>query len=218
MENKYVHFGIEFDTNITPKHMTKENFVNKELEINKYLTEYAKNEALKNYNLNINYFTNLSQKDFNQAVKNLLKIYDFIQIYDLNTLKNKKGIYILILDKYKQLYIGQSSRDLKQRILRHFKITIPYQKVPIIKPDTLPIDSFKPLDITRIYALYVPQQITIDEIESKLIKQCPNNYILNKIIGGKPNNLADLLTRLGTGRIKKSLTIHDSRIKLIPKS
>ncbi len=205
MGNKYIHLGIEFDENTTPKYMTKENFVNKELDINKYLTEYAKSEALKNYDINMRYFNNLDENGFIQTVKSLLEAYKFVQVLNLNDVKNKHGIYMLVLDNYKQIYIGQSNRDLKQRILRHFKTTIPFQKVSFIRPDTLPIDAFKPLDTTRVYVLYVSHQDVMDEIETILIEKCPSNYILNKTIGGKPNDLMGLAIRLSVGRIKKNL-------------
>ena len=39
MDNKeYIHFGVVFNEEKTPKYMTKDNFVNRSLEKNKYLT------------------------------------------------------------------------------------------------------------------------------------------------------------------------------------
>ena len=201
----YYHFGIEFDEGKTPKHITKDNFVNKELPQNQYLTNFAKDQALKNYSLNMQYFRKLDEESFNIAVRQLLKIAHFINVSDLNVLKGKKGIYILVLDKYKQLYIGQSFRDLKERIIRHFKITIPYQRVPFIINDTLPIDAFKPLDTTRIFVLLNENQDILNEIEGMLISNCPKQFMLNKTIGGKSNTMRDFAIRLSTGRIKKPI-------------
>ena len=202
-ENEYYHFGICFDEKKTPKYMTKENFVNRELEKNKYLTEFAKNEALKNFDLNMKYFSSLNPKKFEKELEEVLSMYAFIEVSNLNNLKGNKGIYLLVLDNYKQIYIGQTNRDLKERILRHFKIEIPFQRVPFVRYDTLPIDAFKPLDTTRIFALFTSEQEVMDEIESKLIEKCPAEFILNKTIGGKANNYMDVAIRLSIGRIKK---------------
>lgn len=206
MDNKeYIHFGILFNEEKTPKYMTKDNFVNRNLDQNKYLTNFAKEEALKNYDLNIKYFNNLNQEEFDRTLEKLLNLYAFVEVTDLNEIKGGKGIYVLVLDKYKQIYIGQTNRDLKARIVRHFNIDIPFQRVPFVKYDTLPIDAFKPLDTTRIYTLYTSEQSVIDEIESKLINECDKKFLLNKTIGGKANDYMDLAIRLSVGRIKKDI-------------
>jgi len=201
----YNHFGIIFAEEKTQKYMTKENFVNRNLERNNYLTDFAKKEALKNYDLNINFFNSLNNNEFNDALKEVLNTYAFIDVKDLNAIKGKKGIYILVLDEYKQIYIGQTIRDLRERIIRHFKIEIPFQRVPFIKKDTLPIDAFKPLDTTRIFVMFINDQKTMDEFESNLIKKCPNKFLLNKTIGGKANSYFDVAIRLSTGRIQKDI-------------
>lgn len=205
MRNEYKYFGVWFNEDKTPKYMTKDNFVNYNHEKNKYLTEYAKNKALENYDINIKYFESLGKEEFENAVNDCLNTYAFAEIFDLNDIKGKQGIYILVLDNYKQLYIGQTSRDLKERIMSHFKIEIPFQKVPFIEYDTLPIDAFKPMDTTRIFAIFTSEEELIDNIESKLISKCPNKFILNKTIGGKANSYVELFIRLGLGRIKKDM-------------
>lgn len=210
MDNKeYIHFGVLFNEEKTPKYMTKDNFVNRNLDQNKYLTNFAKEEALKNYDLNIKYFNNLNQEEFDRALEKLLNLYAFVEVTNLNEIKGGKGIYVLVLDNYKQIYIGQTNRDLKARIVRHFNIDIPFQRVPFVKYDTLPIDAFKPLDTTRIYTLYTSEQSVIDEIESKLINECDKKFILNKTIGGKANDYMDLAIRLSVGRIKKDVENND---------
>lgn len=210
MDNKeYIHFGVLFDEEKNPKYMTIDNFINRNLEQNKYLTDFAKEKALKNYNLNIRYFINLNQEEFNRTLTYLLNLYAFVEIKDLNEIKGRQGIYILVLDNYKQIYIGQTNRDLKARILRHFNIEIPFQRVPFVRYDTLPIDAFKPLDTTRIFTLFTSEQNVIDEIESKLINECDKKFLLNKTIGGKANNYIDLAIRLSVGRIKKDIENDD---------
>ena len=78
MDNKeYIYFGILFNEEKTPKYMTKDNFVNRNLDQNKYLTNFAKEEALKNYDLNIKYFNNLNQEEFDRTLEKLLNLYAF---------------------------------------------------------------------------------------------------------------------------------------------
>lgn len=202
---EYIHFGVVFNEEKTSKYMTKNNFVNRNLKQNMLLTDYAKNKALNNYDLNMKYFDNLNHTEFDNELNKLLNIYAFVKINDLNFLKGRKGIYILVLDNYKQIYIGQTNHDLKNRIIRHFTIEIPFQRVPFVRYNTLPIDAFKPLDITRIYTLYSSEQNILDEFESKLINKCNKKYLLNKTIGGKANNYMDLAIRLSIGRIKKDI-------------
>ena len=206
---EYMHFGILFNEEKTTKSMTKDKFVNRKLDQNKHLTDFAKDEALKNYDLNIKYFNNLNSEEFDREIDRLLNLYAFVEIKDLNTIKGGKGIYILVLDNYKSIYIGQTNRDLKARIIRHFNIDISFQRVPFVKYDTLPIDAFKPLDTTRIYTLYTSEQGVMDEIESKLINECNKKFLLNKTIGGKANDYMDLAIRLSVVRIKKDIENND---------
>ena len=83
-KNEYVHFGICFDERKTPKYMTKENFINKNSERNKYLTEFAKTKALKNFDLNMKYFNCLDKEKFKIALEGILSMYAFIEVSNLN--------------------------------------------------------------------------------------------------------------------------------------
>lgn len=205
MVDYYYHFGEKFNEKITPKHMTKDNFFDRTIDKNKYLTNYAKNKALYNYDANIEYFKKLNKKDFNKELNNILQLYNFVQITDLSKVKGERGIYVLVLDEYRQFYIGQSDTDIRQRILRHFKIKMPFHRVLFIKYDTLPIDAFKPLDTTRIYVSIIHNHDKINDRESKLIQNSSSKYMLNKTIGGKADTYFDLVVRLTVGRIKKNI-------------
>lgn len=47
-----------------------------------------------------------------------------IEIKGLNDCKGKKGIYILLQEHYKQMYIGQTIRDLFLYIMKIIKIKL----------------------------------------------------------------------------------------------
>ena len=205
MSNIYWHFGIRFNEDITPKYMTKDNFaVVKQNE--KYpLNDIAINGAKNNYDLNIEYFNKLDQNEFNHSVDELLSSQTFLSVEDLDILEDKKGIYVLVLDNYKQIYIGQTSSDLKKRIVKHLKYKTTFRDVPKVHKDTLPIDAFKPMDITRIFVILAKRQFQLNELESELIANFPSKFLLNKTIGGKANSYLDLAIRLTIGRIKKDI-------------
>ncbi len=62
---------------------------------------------------------------------------------------------MLVLDEYKQVYIGQST-DIKSRILHHRSKKKPFDRLIFgsVENSILSIDSFGALDTTRIYISY----------------------------------------------------------------
>ena len=65
------------------------------------------------------------------------------QIEDLNVLNGKQGVYLLVLDRYRACYVGQSD-DMRRRIMRHWSRNDYFTGSGI--------DMFKAHDTTRIYA------------------------------------------------------------------
>lgn len=96
-----------------------------------------------------------------------------------------QGVYVLILDEYKQVYIGQST-NIKKRILNHWSNNKEFDKLIFGRVDTsvLSIDSFGFLDTTRIFVIPVNDYYKLDLIEHKLIKQIDGKYLLNRTAGG----------------------------------
>ncbi len=205
-ENIYFHFGEKFNEEKTPKHINKNNFANNDPngKYTKYMTDFAKENAYKNYDMCMEYYGILDKDEFNNSLKDILDMYPLDGINDLKKLKGKRGIYILVLEEYKQIYIGQSSRDLRERILRHFKKFLTLGEVPYVKYDTLPIDAFKPMDITKIFCMYSSNQRELDDMEIKYINKCPNRFLANKMLGGKIYNDYDFVDKF-LSRIKKDI-------------
>lgn len=140
-------------------------------------------DCLKNYDLNMAYMESLSKADFEKELTRFLKKHKKIkQISNLNDCDNVEGIYILVLDKYKQVYIGQA-RNIKRRIMSHWSKTKPFDKLLFgsVERSILSIDSFGALDTTRIYIL--PTQNAFS-IEKELVSDFSLKYMLNRTGGG----------------------------------
>ena len=76
------------------------------------------------------------------------------QIFDLNDCKEMCGIYVLVLDEYKQVYIGQA-KDIKKRVMQHWSKQKPFDRLIFggVNNSVLSIDCFGALDTTRIFVL-----------------------------------------------------------------
>jgi len=105
------------------------------------------------------------------------------EIYDLNECKDVVGVYVLVLDNYKQIYIGQSHSSIKTRIMRHWSTKKEFDKLIFGKVDNsiLSIDSFGALDTTRIF-IY-PTELCY-EVEEKMVDFFEKKYLLNRTAGG----------------------------------
>jgi len=82
-----------------------------------YTKQIAKADL--NYDLNMAYFKSLDFDEFNSYIMQKCKKHKFVECFNLNELDNKTGVYMLILDDFKQVYIGQSD-NIKRRIISHW--------------------------------------------------------------------------------------------------
>lgn len=169
--------------------------------------EKHKQDCLKNFDLNMSFFEKLDGEKFNKALSSLLKRRkNFRQIYDINELENIVGIYILVLDNYKQVYIGQS-KNIKQRILQHWRKSKEFDKLIDGKIDTsiLSIDCFGCLDTTRIFVLETKTLWEIDNVESLLIDAMNKKYLLNRTAGGIHGSDAFAMLEISSKRNTRKL-------------
>lgn len=155
--------------------------------------EYRK-VCLQNYDLNMKYFASLSKEDFNNELENYLcRHKGFHEIRKLAYCDGLEGFYIMVLDEYKQVYIGKTY-DIKKRIKQHWTVTKDFDRVllPMYNTDSVfSIDFFRALDTTRIFVWEYPAS---DETEAKLIEDFPKIYCTNRIGGGVHDNMAALAT------------------------
>ncbi len=140
--------------------------------------------CLQNYDLNMIYFSQLKYDDFDSVIKKFTKQHRFFEIKNLSECDGVSGYYIMILDKYKQAYIGKS-KDIKRRILSHWSSTLPFDRTlfPMyaVETSTFSIDFFRALDTARVFILKRHQ---CDNFEEKLIAEFPNKLYLTNRIGG----------------------------------
>lgn len=156
--------------------------------------EYRK-LCLQNFDLNMKYFSLLDREEFNIAICEFLKKYNgFNKISNLFGYSEVSGYYLMILDEYKQVYIGKTD-DIKRRIQQHWSCSRPFDRTlfPLYGATTscFSIDFFRALDTTRIY---VWKKSLSDGIEKKLIKDFPEIYITNRIGGDISNGIEALST------------------------
>ena len=152
-----------------------------------YSTEWCEEYrklCLKNYDLNLQYFCRLNREHFNNALDLFLERNNrFVEVFDLNEYDGAEGYYIMVLDQYKQVYIGKSV-DIKKRIQQHWTKTIKFDRVlfPMyaVSSSCLSIDAFRALDTTRIFVWKTKIKYGIEEM---LINGFPQEYRTNRIGG-----------------------------------
>ncbi len=133
--------------------------------------------------------------------KFLKKYSQFKEIDDLSILEGVKGCYIIVLDEYKQVYIGQS-KNIRNRIKQHWSKRKPLNRLVFgsVGKSKISIDSFRALDTTRIF-VDVKSEEELDEYEEIYIKKFPNKFICNRISGGNIDNFI--------GRVLSNVKLRD---------
>lgn len=145
--------------------------------------EQHRKKCLQNFDLNMIYMNSLSTEEFEKELNTFIKKAKKLkQIFDLNDCDYMEGIYVMVLDKYKQVYIGQST-NIKKRIMTHWSKTKQFDRLLFgsVEKSVLSIDSFGALDTTRIF---VYPTYDIYKEEEKLVKAMNSKYMLNRTGGG----------------------------------
>ena len=141
-------------------------------------------DCVKNFNLNMEYFARLGRRDFNQTLDHfLVRNIDFKAVPDLKVYDGAPGYYMMVLDEYKQVYLG-TTKDIKARVQKHWKNVQPLDRLisGTVGTSIISIDSFRALDTTRLYAFATPE---IYGEENRYIEQIAAKYLCNRTIGGK---------------------------------
>ena len=159
--------------------------------------------CLENYDLNMKYFQSLDKDEFDHELTSFLSKHNrFKQIFDLNDVDEVYGYYIMVLDEYKQVYIGKSL-DIKCRIRQHWNKTKPLDRTLLpmynVSGSTFSIDFFRPLDTTRIY---VWKKKVSDGIEARLVKDFPSKFLCNRI-GGDIETAIEAAATMNTRDLQK---------------
>ena len=151
--------------------------------------------CLKNYDLNMQYFQQLDRGNYVKEVNGFLNRHKrFREIQDLWECNGKSGYYLMLLDDYKQAYIGKSD-DIKRRIQQHWSKIKPLDRVllPMYNEKSVfSIDFFRALDTTRIF---VWERSLTEGVERRLIKDFPANFLCNRI-GGDIETLPEAIATI----------------------
>lgn len=180
-----LHFGIQIKEKPT-------NYINKET----YLL--AKPEGMRgwkeencpvqrtkaslNYDLNMRFFEALDENAFNKFLDRNCKKHKFQECVDLKELSGVGGLYMMVLGKYKQVYIGIST-DIKARIQNHWNRTKSLERLIFgdVLNSILSIDCFGALDTTRIFYI---KSISPYKLEQKIVKSMEGVFLINRTAGG----------------------------------
>lgn len=164
--------------------------------------EQLQKDALYNFDLNMAFYESLDRNKFNEEIEHFLSTHPkFVEVTDLKYYKSAIGIYIMVLDEYKRLYIGITESvkvGIKGRIQQHWNATKTLDRLIFggINKSILSIDSFKHLDTTRIF---VCTDINANDIASEEYNLIENSFspefIINRTIGGHHDLLEILISK-----------------------
>lgn len=186
------HFGMKIGDSSIGYKLTRDNYVRisrkstfiiGEVYDDEYCRDHAIN-CLINFDYNIDYFKSLDSKEFNSEIDKFLEINpQFKSVIDLNDYRKKPGFYLMILDEYCQAYIGGSS-DIYNRIHDHWVDQKPFDRLIFgyVDSSILSIDSFRPLDTTRLFVHTIDDTYTA---EDRYINTISPTFMCNRTIGGR---------------------------------
>ncbi len=152
-----------------------------------FTDEFCENQreaCLYNYDLNMNYFKKLDLDEFNDVIEKVKKEYkEVYEIDDLNKVKETSGVYIMVFDEYKQLYVGETY-NIYKRIKQHWSSKKQFMRLIFGTEENsiLSIDCFGPLDTTRIF---ICESLNTKTMEEKIFQSIPNKFLLNRTRGGE---------------------------------
>lgn len=162
--------------------------------------EKHRGDCLKNFDLNMKFYRSLSKQEFNGEINAFItKNQTFTEVFDLGLYAKASGYYLMVLDRYCQIYIG-TTNDIKRRIQQHWSIQQKFDRLlfPIgaVEKSVLSIDCFRALDTTRIFA-YKSSDTYIQEDE--FINEFSPRFICNRVGGGKlDGDLTGMLNIMST--------------------
>jgi hypothetical protein len=218
-----VHFGLKIGDSEIGYKLTRENYVrlsNKSTFVtgDTYDENYMRNhaiDALINFDLNMEFFLTLDKNKFTSEIDTFLRINSQFQpVLDLNQLKKTQGFYLMVLDEYCQAYIG-GSKDICRRIRKHWIDQKPFDRLIFgsVETSIISIDSFRPLDTTRLYVHIIDDSYTY---EDRYIESINPIYMCNRTVGGLlKGGLSEAIINRKERELKEMNTYSDITIKYL---
>lgn len=176
-----------------------------------------------NYDLNMRYFQSLNGDKFNRHLLAQCRKHRMKECVDLNELDGVSGVYIMVLDEYKQVYIGQSNNIKKRIVKEHWARTKSLERLIFgdVCTSIISIDSFGALDTTRVF---YRKSGDVFSLEQKIVRSFDCRYLLNRVDGGigSPDTYTDdaltTLFAISSSRAKRNLmdfvTLEELRARL----
>lgn len=168
---------------------------------------WNRDRALRNLDLSLAYFDTLDAADFETALDAVLaKGRSLKPVEDLDAWEGVEGVYVMVFDRFKQTYIGQSN-NVRKRIRQHWIGRKSFDRLVYGTPydSILPVDELRALDTTRLYAARSRNR---DALEERLERAADTRFTLNRTAGGAFKPLEVLLT--GTRARDHALTASPS--------
>ena len=126
------HFGCNVITE--KQYLTRDNYVTHDRHFRKWCESASEGLGLNyddvaktylykvmlNYDLNMAYYESLEQDKFDEFIEQSYRNNsEYISVDDLNDFK-VPGVYVLVLGKYKKVYVGISKKSIKTRVQTHW--------------------------------------------------------------------------------------------------
>ena len=171
-------------------------------------SQHAK--ALVNLAYNKQYFSMLKQREFKAQLQTFREKYpNFKEVTNINDYKPRKisandwkayeGVYVIVLGKYKQIYVGQSS-SLSTRIKQHWGVRaindtefIEHWESGVMKlsdytnyvganenNSIIKIDAFGPLDTSQLFIYEAYTEEERKKLEAELISFFDKKFLCNR--------------------------------------
>ena len=158
--------------------------------------------ALVNFDLNMEFCALLEQDEFELELAKMQELAPKLYaVHEIPKWDEVEGLYVMVLDDYKQLYVGQSA-NIRKRIKEHWTGTQQFDRLlwGPAKTSILSIDSFRALDTTRIFAVKTKYR---DRLERKLVNEIESRFLLNRVGGGRVMSTLEGLEELTTPRTRE---------------
>ena len=160
-------------------------------------------QALENFDLNLAYFASLDGAEFETALQHAISgRRKLTEVTDLSEWDGVPGLYVMVLDQYRQAYVGATDHPggVMRRIKQHWTGTKSFDRLiwPDVATSIISIDSFRALDTTRIFAVKTSRSF---DGENPLLDRFPPKFMLNRIMGGR--DVVKLAGLVGVDKIMK---------------
>lgn len=152
------YLGMNYAEEDAPFYMTIDSFISG---FGRFRSKDAMNDnfyrdeiliAKKCFSLNTSFFDSIDNAFFLKELNRIVQKYGFKKVESIPTTKN--CLYLMVVGKYKQFYVGKCVSSASSRIRRHWRSNMrDYHFFVSMEYERLPIDAFKMFDTTEVYIL-----------------------------------------------------------------